>query len=97
MVAPSSTEGFDLPAVEASAMGIPLIASDIAAHRELVPHARLIDPLDGLGWLTALEEWTRTAPVALSYSAPTWERHFEVVEQQVLPPSGGADALRVSN
>lgn len=97
VVAPSSTEGFDLPAVEASAMAIPLIASDIAAHRELVPHARLIDPLDGLGWLAALEEWTRTAPVAPSYSAPTWERHFEVVEQQVLPPSGGADALRVSN
>lgn len=96
VVAPSATEGFDLPAVEASAMGIPLIASDIAAHRELVPHARLIDPLDGLGWLAALEEWTLTAPVAPAYSAPTWDRHFQVIEQQVLPPSGGASALRVS-
>ncbi len=97
VVAPSSTEGFDLPAVEASAMGVPLIASDIAAHRELVPHARLIDPLDGLGWLAALEEWTRTPPTAPPYSAPTWEQHFEIVEKQVLSPSGGGDVLQVSN
>ncbi len=92
MVAPSSVEGFDLPAVEASAMGVPLIASDIAAHRELVPHARLIDPLDGLGWLSALEDWTRNPPVAPPYSAPDWARHFNVVQDRVLSSSGGAPA-----
>ncbi len=92
MVAPSSVEGFDLPAVEASAMGVPLIASDIAAHRELVPHARLIDPLDGLGWLSALEDWTRNPPVAPPYCAPDWARHFNVVQERVLSSSGGATA-----
>lgn len=97
LVAPSSVEGFDLPAVEASAMGVPLIASDIAAHRELVPHARLIDPLDGLGWLDALKDWTLNPPVAPPYAAPTWDRHFEVIEQRVLSASGGAPASRVSN
>lgn len=81
VLAPSSVEGFDLPAVEASAMGVPLIASDIPAHRELVPHAELIDPLDGLGWLAALERATIKAPVAPPYQAPTWSRHFAEVER----------------
>ncbi|MGQ2991841.1 MAG: glycosyltransferase family 4 protein [Brevundimonas sp.] len=81
VLAPSSVEGFDLPAVEASAMGLPLIASDIPAHRELVPHAELIDPLDGLGWLAALERATLKAPVAPPYQAPTWAGHFSEVER----------------
>jgi glycosyltransferase involved in cell wall biosynthesis len=83
LLAPSSVEGFDLPAVEASALGVPLIASDIPAHRELVPEARLIDPLDGLGWLDALEAATRQPPKAPPYTAPTWERHFAEVAARV--------------
>lgn len=83
LVAPSSVEGFDLPAVEASALGVPLIASDIPAHRELVPGAWLIDPLDGLGWLDALEQATRHPMKAPPYRAPTWERHFAEVAQRV--------------
>ncbi len=76
IVAPSSVEGFDLPAVEASALGVPLIASDIPAHRELVPNAELIDPLDGLGWLAALERATLRKPTSPPYHAPTWPEHF---------------------
>ena len=83
LLAPSSVEGFDLPAVEASAVGLPLIASDIAAHRELVPNAQLIDPLDGLGWLDALERATKAAPDAVDFSPPTWTRHFEQVSRHV--------------
>ncbi|MCP6134253.1 glycosyltransferase, partial [Klebsiella pneumoniae] len=41
VLAPSSVEGFDLPAVEACAMGLSLIASDIPPHRELTPNAEL--------------------------------------------------------
>jgi len=77
VVAPSSVEGFDLPAVEAMAMGVPLIASDIPVHRERVSEARLIDPLDGLGWLSALQAATGTRPVAPAYTAPTWTAHFD--------------------
>lgn len=79
LLAPSSVEGFDLPAVEASAMGVPVIASDIPPHRELAGHARLIDPLDGLGWLEALREATLTAPTAPPYAPPTWPDHFATV------------------
>ena len=79
MPLPSSVEGFDLPAVEAMAMGVPLIASDIPVHRELVSGARLIDPLDGLGWLSALQAATETPPLAPAYDPPTWAAHFEQV------------------
>ena len=80
VVAPSSVEGFDLPAVEAMAMGVPLIASDIPVHRELVAGARLIDPLDGLGWLSALEAAAVSPTVAPAYAPPTWTAHFERVD-----------------
>ena len=83
LVAPSSVEGFDLPAVEASALGVPLIASDIPVHRELVPNAELIDPLDGLGWLDALEKATRRPPKGVPFKAPTWDRHFVEVGRWV--------------
>lgn len=86
VLAPSSVEGFDLPAVEACALGLPLLASDIPPHRELTPQARLIDPLDGLGWINALEEWTLTAPVAPPYHPPRWDEHFSIVEKQILSP-----------
>ncbi len=88
VLAPSSVEGFDLPAVEACALGVPLIASDIPAHRELVPGAQLIDPLDGLGWLAALEQATARRPSAPAFDPPTWDAHFNAVAQRIgLVPS----------
>ncbi len=41
VVCPSYDEGFDLPIVEGMAAGIPVIASDIPVHRELIPDAEL--------------------------------------------------------
>lgn len=86
VLSPSSVEGFDLPAVEASALGVPLIASDIPPHRELVGHARLIDPLDGFGWMTAIQEYSARKPQAPQYNAPSWAEHFSIVEEQILNP-----------
>jgi len=83
VLAPSSVEGFDLPAVEACALGVPLIASDIPAHRELVPHARLIDPLDGPGWLEAVETALTDRPNVPAYSAPSWDDHFAQVSMSL--------------
>lgn len=81
VLAPSEVEGFDLPAVEAMAMGVPLIASDIAAHRELVPKARLIDPLDGPGWYKAIERAARGDMKTVPYKAATWSDHFHIVAE----------------
>lgn len=89
VIAPSSVEGFDLPAVEACAMGLPLLASDIPPHRELTPTARLIDPVDGLGWIEALQEWTQSPPSKLHVSPPNWPDHFKIVEQEILSPLAG--------
>lgn len=84
VLAPSSVEGFDLPAVEALALGVPLIASDIPAHRELAPEARLVDPLDGLGWLQAIAEAARRRPEPVQDAAtPDWPRHFARVAASI--------------
>lgn len=80
LVAPSSVEGFDLPVAEALSLGVPVIASDIAVHRELAPNARLIDPLDGPGWLAAIEALTVKPPKPVVGAAPTWSAHFHAVE-----------------
>jgi glycosyltransferase involved in cell wall biosynthesis len=76
VLAPSSVEGFDLPAVEACTLGIPLIASDIPVHRELVPQAMLVDPLDGRGWLAAVRSILQARPAMPPYKAPSWDDHF---------------------
>jgi hypothetical protein len=78
-------EGFDLPAVEACALGAPLIASDIPPHRELTPQAQLIDPLDGLGWLQAIEHATLSEPPAgvATFQPPRWSDHFDTVARAV--------------
>ncbi|GLK49248.1 hypothetical protein GCM10017620_22210 [Brevundimonas intermedia] len=84
VLAPSSVEGFDLPAVEARAMGLALIASDIPPHRELTPEAELIDPLDGLGWLAAIERAALSPPtVPAARPAPSWPAHFEIVADAI--------------
>lgn len=58
LVSPARYEGFGLPCAEAMSAGLPVFASDIAAHREFVPYeclfglddpshlARMIDDLD---------------------------------------------------
>ena len=79
LLSPSLAEGFDLPVVEGLAVGTPVIASDIAAHRELAGQAAtLIDPLDGPAWIEAIE---RAAVGARDrgppYAAPTWATHFD--------------------
>lgn len=89
LLAPSSVEGFDLPSLEASALGTPLIASDIDVHRELVPHARLVDPIDGPGWLQAIAEALEGRLPVAATQTPDWAGHFEVVAR-VLKVEGGA-------
>lgn len=86
VIAPSSVEGFDLPAVEARTLGVPLLASDIPPHRELVPDARLIDPLDGPEWCRALIDFSRQKPKVAPYNPPSWAEHFEIVEREVVSP-----------
>lgn len=49
LISTSLMEGFDYPLLEAQALGIPTLASDIAVHRELHANTSLLFPLDDRG------------------------------------------------
>ncbi|NBN62709.1 glycosyltransferase family 4 protein [Pannonibacter tanglangensis] len=88
VLVPSFVEGFSLPLVEAEALGADVIASDIAVHREVAgAGARLLSPLDGLGWLRAIEglaRGDRGARLPVEPGVPeamTWPAHFRVLDR----------------
>lgn len=56
VLSPTVAEGFGLPLLEAHAMGVPTIASDIPAHRELATAiTTLLRPDDDAGWSRAIK------------------------------------------
>ncbi|MDB5510999.1 MAG: glycosyltransferase family 1 protein, partial [Enterovirga sp.] len=83
LLMPSFAEGYGIPVVEALAVGTPVIASDIAAHREVAGReATFLDPTDGPGWRDAvLRLGTRPPEGATgSFVPPTWAAHFGIVD-----------------
>ncbi len=88
LLLPSFAEGYGLPVAEALAAGTPVLCSDLPALREVGGDAPdYLDPLDGLGWLAAIHDYTRPdsarrarqlARIA-GWSPPGWAGHIDAV------------------
>ncbi len=83
LLAPSFTEGYGMPVAEAIALGTPVIASNISAHREAAAGqpAIFIDPLDGLNWKAALDTIATSPQRRMKPNRPSgWDMHFDDLE-----------------
>lgn len=86
LLMPSFTEGYGLPVAEALSAGVPVICSDIPAHREIggdVPD--FVDPLDTLAWGKAVTDFASATSTRRGdqldrmqgWTCPTWVGHVE--------------------
>lgn len=87
---PSFAEGFGLPLAEALALGVPVIASDLPALREVGGAAPdFLDPLDGVAWRNAVLDYARPDSKARAaqlkriahWKLPNWAEHFAILDQ----------------
>jgi glycosyltransferase involved in cell wall biosynthesis len=86
---PSFAEGYGMPLIEALAQGTPVIAGDLPVYREFAGEIPdYLDPLDGPGWIRALEDYAAPAGVLRAaqlsrmrgFQPPTWAAHFAKVD-----------------
>ena len=99
LLLPSFAEGFGFPLVEALALGVPVLCSNLAALRENGGGvAEFFDPLDGPGWRAAIIDYSLSASLRrqaqlsrlTGWKPPRWEDHFAVVDTLISEAGAGS-------
>lgn len=92
LISPSRYESFGLPCLEAMGCATPVIASDIAAHREVCRDAAIyVDPEDPKAWSDAMTELCVNSDYLDTLSkkglersrAYSWERSADIFQQEI--------------
>ena len=89
---PSMAEGYGLPIIEALALGVPVIASNLPVFREVggeIPE--YVDPLDARRWGEVIMDYARPDSALRArqlqriceFAEPTWSEHFEIVDRLI--------------
>jgi len=91
LLMPSFAEGFGMPVAEALSVGVPVICSNIPAHREVggtTPD--YADPLDGPRWKALVLDHAQGGVMRQAqmkrlpqWREPTWDQHMAVVGQAI--------------
>ena len=85
---PSHAEGYGLPAIEALALGVPVICSDLPVFREVLGDSAIYLPVDDLySWRRTIlqvvssrgQETAEQAERRDRFQPPTWDMHFNLV------------------
>lgn len=80
---PSLAEGTGIPALEAAALGVPVVCSDLPELREVMrDYPVYLKPSDGYAWATKIKDLEQAGRQDLDRGAkfvlPTWEDHFKI-------------------
>lgn len=81
---PSHAEGFGLPALEAAALGTPVISADLSVVRELLgDNAVYLNVTDSYSWMETILRLSKAPETALHHKQrfvpPSWAAHFKIV------------------
>jgi len=84
LLAPSRAEGFGLPAAEAAALGVPVLATDLAVTREILgAYPVYLPTADRYAWSVAIETLigraAKAAPDPQPLALAGWAEHFRLV------------------
>ena len=83
---PSLAEGFGLPPIEAAALGVPVVCSDLPVIREVLGDIPVyLDATERYQWKQSIESLLkgqskgRSSDVSGAFIPPTWDDHFNIV------------------